>query len=80
MEYKDFDRAIADYSRAIALDPNNAVCYCKRGLAYTAYGIVSSSIEYYDCAIADYNKAIELDPNYTDAYTWRDETYKMKSR
>ena len=30
----DYDRAIADYNRAIQIDPDNAVAYNNRGIAY----------------------------------------------
>jgi tetratricopeptide (TPR) repeat protein len=58
------DEAIADYDKAIALDPNFALAYSNRGLAYAKKGDV-------DRAIADYTKAIALDPNFADAYTNR---------
>ncbi len=51
----EYDRAIADYDKAIELKPNNPVAYNNRGNAY-------SSKREYDRAIADYSKAIELDP------------------
>ena len=55
------DRAIADYDKAIALDPNYAAAYNNRGLIYQKKGEV-------DRAIADYDKAIKLDPNIAAAY------------
>jgi tetratricopeptide (TPR) repeat protein len=58
---EDYSGAIADYSIAIKLNPNNAVLHCNRGLA-------KYHLENYSGAIADYNKAIELDPNYSTAY------------
>ncbi len=59
-----YDDAIADYDKAIALDPNVAIAYTNRGLAYGRKGA-------FDRAIADYTKAIALDPNFADAYTNR---------
>ena len=56
----EYDRAIADYTEAIALDPNDAIAYSNRGAAYKKRGEV-------DRAIADYTKAIALDPNYANA-------------
>jgi len=52
----DPDRAIADFNKAIELNPNFAVAYGMRGVAYDHKGDP-------DRAIADYSKAIELDPN-----------------
>jgi tetratricopeptide (TPR) repeat protein len=51
----DYNRAIADYSKAIELDPKSAYVYNKRGSVY-------SSKKDYDYAIADYVRAIELEP------------------
>jgi tetratricopeptide (TPR) repeat protein len=50
-----YDEAIADYTKAISLDPNDATAYTNRGLAYESKGEV-------DRAIADYTKAIEINP------------------
>jgi tetratricopeptide (TPR) repeat protein len=52
----DRDLAIADLTRAIELDPQNARTYHTRGRVYFNMGA-------YDRAIADYTKAIELRPN-----------------
>ena len=48
------DKAIADYNKAIEIDPRSALAYGARGSAYCARGE-------YDKAIADHNKAIEID-------------------
>mgnify|MGYP001422678778 CR=1 FL=1 len=53
--------AIADYSKAIELNPNYAIAFNDRGAA-------KKKLEDYDGAIADYSKAIELNPNYLNAY------------
>ena len=57
----DHDGAIADYSRAIELDPEVHSLYYLRGLAKEAKGDL-------DGTIADYNRAIELDPKQPKAY------------
>ncbi len=49
----DDARAIADYSRAIELDPMDPTGYNNRGFAYDNLGA-------YNRAIADYSQAIEL--------------------
>jgi len=66
-----YDDAIADFDKAIALDPNDAAAYGNRGNAYYSKGEV-------DRAIADYTKAIALDPNFADAYTNRGVVYYEK--
>src|SRR5262245_17838643 len=50
---KDYDRAIADYTKAIEIDPSFVAAYHDRGLAYTSKGD-------YERAIADVTKAVEL--------------------
>src|SRR5271163_85454 len=57
----DFDRAQADYDRAIKLDPNSAAAFFGRGTA-------SFYKKDYDHAIADYTTAVKLDPN--DAFAF----------
>jgi tetratricopeptide (TPR) repeat protein len=57
----DLDGAIADYSKAIELKPNDALGYYNRGVARNAKGDR-------DGAIADYDKAIELNPKHAEAY------------
>ncbi|GHT84011.1 hypothetical protein FACS1894137_06500 [Spirochaetia bacterium] len=66
-----YDRAIADFTQAIRLDPNDAGAYCERGNAYV-------DKQDYDRAIADYNQAIRLDPNHTFAYNNRGSAYDAK--
>jgi tetratricopeptide (TPR) repeat protein len=60
----DYPAAIVSFTKAIDLDPNNAVAYCNRGMAYQAK---SESDE----AIADFSKAIGHDPNNVEAYKRR---------
>ena len=64
MNLKDYNGAIADYTKAIELNPNYALAYYNRGIS-------KKDLEDNYGAIADYNKAIELDPNYTSAYVNR---------
>ena len=50
-----YDEALADFNRAIELDPEDAWALAGRGETYWAMGR-------YDQALADYDRAIELDP------------------
>ena len=52
----EVDRAIADFDKVIALDPNNADAYSNRGNAYDEKGE-------FDRAIADFRRALEIDPS-----------------
>ncbi len=58
------DRALADFEKAIEIDPKDANNYVGRGYAY-------SWQRNHQQALADYAKAIELDPNFAGAYTNR---------
>jgi tetratricopeptide (TPR) repeat protein len=64
---KDYDRAIADYTKAIAINPV-AATYSNRGYAYTHK-------RDYDRAFADYAKAIAIDPDYAETYFNRGNAY-----
>jgi serine/threonine-protein kinase len=58
---RDYSGAIADYDRAIALNPKCGGYYSNRGEAkYTLKKVPE--------ALADYNKCIELDPGNAQAY------------
>jgi tetratricopeptide (TPR) repeat protein len=68
---QDYDRALADLSQAIKIEPNRAVAYFNRaGIFYAK--------ENYDLAIADCNQVIKLQPNFALAYVKRGATYFAK--
>jgi tetratricopeptide (TPR) repeat protein len=67
----DFDRAIADFTKAIEINPKDADAYKNRGYAYDAKGD-------FDRAIADFTKAIEINPKDADAYNNRGSVYETK--
>ncbi|MFT3781819.1 MAG: tetratricopeptide repeat protein [Nibricoccus sp.] len=52
----DYDAAIREFTKALEIDPKNAIAYAARGNARTNVGAL-------DEAIADFTKAIELAPN-----------------
>lgn len=52
-DLKQYERAIQDYSKAIALNTNYAEAYFNRGIVYYNLG-------QYERAILDYNKALEF--------------------
>jgi len=56
-----FDEAIAEYKKAIAIDPNDADAYADLGMVYGEKGML-------DEAIAECKKAIAIDPNHAKAH------------
>ena len=63
-DLKDYYGAIADYTKAISLNPDYAKAYNNRGIS-------KDDLKDYYGAIADYTKAISLNPDYADAYNNR---------
>ena len=61
---KEYEKAIADYSKAIAVKPNYAKAYHNRGVAYFFTNRDS-------LAILDFNKALLLDSNYAETWSNR---------
>lgn len=66
------DKALADYSMAVKLDPTVPATYNNRANIYRDRGEL-------DRAIADYSTAIRLDPLYTAAFTNRGLAYEEKA-
>ena len=60
----DFNGAIEDYTKAIEIDPNDAMAYNNRGNA-------KHELSDYHGAIEDYTKAIEIDTDFALAYNNR---------
>jgi tetratricopeptide (TPR) repeat protein len=66
-------QAIAELTKAIKRDRNNADAYSNRGAAYTDLGQLPE-------ANADYNKTIEVDPKHATAYLNRGINYSTLGR
>jgi len=71
LQKDDNDRAIADFTKAIELDPEGANAYNHRGVAYANKGD-------FDHAIADFDKAIQLNPVLRNAYNNRGLAFSRK--
>jgi tetratricopeptide (TPR) repeat protein len=67
----NYNAAIADFDRAISIDPNFVGCYDFKADALMAQGDI-------DAAIATYDQAIRVDPNYAGAYYSRGLAYEKK--
>jgi tetratricopeptide (TPR) repeat protein len=65
------DKAIADYTKALAIDPKNVNSYINRGAVWHAKGE-------HDKAIADYTKALAIDPKNVNAYINRGSAWHAK--
>jgi tetratricopeptide (TPR) repeat protein len=63
-----WDAAIAEYNKAIEINPKYAKSYDNRG---SVYFVLSD----FDNAISDSSKAIEINPNYANAYATRAGAY-----
>jgi len=62
MKQKDYIAAIAHYSDALALTPQNPIYLSNRAAAYSASN-------QHDRAVSDAQKALEIDPKYTKAWS-----------
>ncbi len=65
------DRALADYSEAIRIDPKGSLAFLGRGV------LLASRKRSYDRAIEDFSRAIELEPGHADAYIARGNAYSQ---
>jgi tetratricopeptide (TPR) repeat protein len=67
----DLEGGMADYDKAIQVDPKNLNAYYHRGAAYVSENKL-------DAAIQDFDKAIGLKPNYANAIWRRGKAYQAK--
>ncbi|XP_029469042.1 small glutamine-rich tetratricopeptide repeat-containing protein alpha [Rhinatrema bivittatum] len=61
MKLENFEGAVSFYTKALDLNPTNAVYFCNRAAAYSKLGN-------YAGAVRDCEQAIGIDPNYSKAY------------
>ena len=72
-QQKQYDAAIAEFTKAIEANPKDARGYTNRGFAYRASGKIAE-------ALADFTKAIEVDPKDTIAWTEKARTELMQNQ
>src|SRR5438132_524412 len=72
-QQKQYDAAIAEFTKAIEAAPKDARAYTNRGTAYRASGKLQE-------AIADFSKAIEVSPNDEMAYRERGYTESVQNQ
>ncbi|BAZ29590.1 tetratricopeptide repeat protein [Cylindrospermum sp. NIES-4074] len=70
---KKWDLAVADYIKAIEINPEYALAYTNRGNLYQKQ-------KKWDLALADYIKAIEIDPEDARAYDSRGNFYQKQKK
>jgi tetratricopeptide (TPR) repeat protein len=70
---KQSESALADYDRAIELDPNLASAYCNRAA-------IELDQTHLDRALTDFNRAIQLKPRLSIAYVGRGRTEHAKDQ
>src|SRR5262249_20356471 len=64
----DYGRAIADYNKALRLDPQNIDAHTSKGQAYLAKGDLGA-------AFSSLGRAIKLRPDFAGAYMYRARAY-----
>ena len=72
-QQKEAELALADFDRAVQLNPNHAYAHNNRGHFYQKQGKVES-------ALADFNRAIQLNSKFTQAYLNRGVLYDRQRR
>jgi lipoprotein NlpI len=70
LQMREYDRALRDFDRALALDPGLVVAWRQRALAYRGKGD-------YERALADFEQAILLAPSDARLYTERGVTFEL---
>jgi len=70
---KDFEKAVQNFNKAIAIDPSQIKAYNNRGLLYNKNNFL-------DLALADFNKGIELEPGRAELYNNRADVYEKRGR
>lgn len=70
-ELGDFDRAIADYAKALELQPGDPTALKNLRIAHIRRGAAAANLGETEAALADYGRAIELDPAHPTAYLRR---------
>lgn len=66
-----FDNALADYAKAIEIDPGNSLAYFNRGIHFMNRGL-------FDSAIDDFNRVLKLTPDDMDIYINRGNAFLKK--
>jgi tetratricopeptide (TPR) repeat protein len=71
LHHQHYDAAIAEYTKALEIDPDIAEAYDRRGTAYYQKGDL-------DHALPDFNQALTLDPRSSDALLHRAQVHMAR--
>jgi tetratricopeptide (TPR) repeat protein len=71
LEQGEYEKAIADCTKALAIQPDYHLAYYNRGKAYLLGGSLS-------LAMADLNRTIVIAPKYAEAYALRGEIFSVQ--
>jgi tetratricopeptide (TPR) repeat protein len=69
--HADYTRAIADFGRALRMDPTYAQAYVERGLVHHERGAI-------EVAMRDFDTALAIEPTLTSALEWRREALNAR--
>lgn len=69
----EYDRAIAEFNKALEINPKDSGTYKNRGAAYMNKG-------QYDQALSDYTKALEINPKDAEVYNARGRAYYFRGK
>jgi len=72
-EYGQFEKVIADYTKAVQLNPEGSHFFFNRANTFRDLGK-------FDLAIEDYNKAIQTNPRHSAAYSNRGLTFQQNGQ
>lgn len=70
---REYEKAIDEYSKAIAIDSKMVQAYRGRGVTYYRKG-------QYEDAVLDFNRALAIDPKFADAYNNRGNVFFSKGQ
>ncbi|MHC4277448.1 MAG: tetratricopeptide repeat protein [Planctomycetota bacterium] len=70
---EEFDQAIANYTRALEINPRYASAYTNRGNTYNV-------LLQYDNAISDFDNALKINPQSGNAYNGRAISYYFQKK
>jgi len=71
VQFREFEKAFADSTRALELDQDSPSSYTNNGIVYLELGLIDKAIE-------QFNKAISLSPEFEDAYLMCGRAYRKK--